>query len=101
MTEPAEKYGPYVAALLVLLAMILLVGSAVYNINQQRALDERLCEHAVQTRMSLRVTFETSRDIFKSRSDNPAAIDALFKGILRPIPPLECRDNQPVPKEDQ
>lgn len=99
MISSAKRFGPYVAALLVLAAMLLLVGSAVYNIDQQRSVDRKICESTVDNRDALRTVFETSRDIFKEDSENPALVDAIFERILAPIPPLACVGNQPVPKE--
>ena len=100
MTDPAVRYGPYAAALLVLVSMLLLVGSAAYSINQQRTLDRKLCEATVRHREGMRAVFDEASNIFEAQSENPQEVERLFERILRPIPPLECRGNQPVPKED-
>lgn len=94
-----ERYGPYLAGLAVLLAFVLFIAAAGYNIYHQRATDSALCRSNVQNRMALRLVFEQARTVFKETSENPKQVDIFFDRILQPIPPLECVGNQPVPKE--
>jgi hypothetical protein len=71
----------------------------VYVVRQSSEVDRRLCQQTVQNRDAVRATWNAARMIFLARSENDEEINSLFDEVLAPIPPLECVDNKPVPKE--
>lgn len=94
------QFGPYFAATAALLGMLLFVLAGIYTFRQQNHVDAALCQSDVRGRAALRGSWEAARILLVPTADNPAALNAFFDGILKPIPPLECVDNQPVPKEE-
>ena len=90
-------------------AFIAIIALALFNVSHSRSVDRKLCEITVENRASTRAAFEAVREAFLNnipeneppaeRAESEARIDAFIDRVLRPIPSLECIDNQPVPKE--
>lgn len=109
MIHRVHQAGPYFAAIAALAGVILFALSGVYTLRQQNHVDERLCDITIENRDSLRAAFEGVREAFLNnipknepaaeRAETEARINAFIDRVLQPIPPLECVDNQPVPKE--
>jgi hypothetical protein len=84
---------------LVAFSFLALSVAALYRLDLSNRVDRELCEQTVENREAIRATWNTARGIFLARSENDTEINALFDQVLEPIPPLECVDNKPVPKE--
>ena len=105
----SERVGPFVAAAVFAAAFIAIIVLALLNVSHSRSVDRKLCGISIENRMSTRAAFEAVRDAFLNnipeneppaeRAESEARINAFIDRVLRPIPPLECVDNQPVPKE--
>lgn len=65
----------------------------------QERTDNKLCQSNVENRAAIRSTWLAAQQLILPTSENPEAIRAFFGSVLKPIPPLRCVDNQPVPKE--
>lgn len=98
-TSASRGWLLYVAAAAALLSMIGLGVAVGYHLASQKAVDEKLCEGAVANREAIRGTWNAARELVLLTADDPKRINEFFDGVLRPIPALECIDNQPVPKE--
>lgn len=95
-----ERYGPWLATAAVALSFILFALAGLYTVVQQNYVDERLCESAVENREAVRSTWNAARELILPTAQDKEAINKFFDGVLRPIPALECVNNQPVPKEE-
>lgn len=97
----SERLAPWGAALSVGFAIFLFGLSIVYTFNHQNHTNARICQSAVDNREGLRDTWNAARTLLLA-TQTPAQrerTDEFFDGVLRPIPPLECVNNRPVPKE--
>lgn len=94
-----QTIGPYLATAAVLIAMVGFVVTLGVGLFLQERTDERLCRVNVANREAIRSTWLAARELILPTADDPEALNAFFTGVLKPIPPLECVDNQPVPKE--
>lgn len=106
-----ERFGPWLAAIGVGLAFVLFLGGGIYSVHHQRSVDQELCEITVENRDSTRSSWMAVRDVLLrtiEESDDSEAekaqdrirTNAFVDEVLRPIPPLECVNNQPVPKSE-
>lgn len=94
---------PLMAAAAAIFALIALMGGVGYAVYDQRETNLSLCQQTVENRKAIRVTWATARDFLVTGTTDPEArarTQALFNAVLRPIPPLECVNSQPVPKEE-
>lgn len=108
MSHRVERYGPWLAAIGVGLAFILFLGGGIYSVHHQRGVDQKLCEITVENRDSTRSSWnavravllrniEQSEDSEAEKAKDRIRTNAFVDEVLRPIPPLECVNNQPVP----
>lgn len=96
----AERYGPYLAAGCVMLSLLVLGWTSVNDNHHQQQVDRELCEGTVANRDAIRAAFTNARLVSLDHTEDPEAVNNIFAAILQPIPPLECVDNKPVPKEE-
>lgn len=97
-----ERFGPWMAAISVAMAFVIFALAGLYSFQQQNHVSARLCEANVINRRAIRVTWKAAEEFILIGESDPEARRAareFFAAVLRPIPPLECVDNQPVPKE--
>ena len=110
MTEPhKDRLGPWGAAAIFFFGILLFAGGSLYVFERQNNINDRICQVTVDNRASTRAAFDAVRQAFvlsipvnespQERAERIARIDAFVDAILRPIPALECVNNQPVPKE--
>lgn len=93
---------PLVVAAAAIVSLIALTGGVTYAIFDQRDTDRALCEQTVENRQAIRSTWNAARDFINSSQPDEEVrtqTNLFFDAVLRPIPPLECVGNQPVPKE--
>lgn len=105
----SERVGPWLASTAFVIGFLLIILAGLYSVRQDREVDAKLCESTIQNRASTRAAFEAVREAFLNnipeneppaeRAESEARINAFIDRVLRPIPPLECVNNQPVPKE--
>ena len=101
ISHRVERWGPWIAALAVTSAFLLFGLAGLYTFNQQNHVNARLCEGTVTNREALRAAFFSAQTAILQDTDNPALINRVFQAILQPIPPLECVNSKPVPKEER
>lgn len=105
-----SKAGPFIAAMATGAAILLFALAGLYTYRQQNYVDEKLCRSAVENRMATRgswlalqtLALQNIRESSDSEAEKQEAVErthAFVQAVLRPIPALECVDNQPVPKE--
>lgn len=103
-----ERFGPWLAAIGVGMAFVLFLGGGIYSVHHQRGVDQKLCKVTTENRDSTRASWEAVRGaLLRSveESDDSEAekarvrirYNAFIDEVLRPIPPLKCVNNQPVP----
>lgn len=97
MRTRIRTYGPYVAAIAVVLAACGFVATLGAGLLIQERTDSKLCESNVENRAAIRSTWLAAQQLILPASDNPEAIRMFFDSVLEPIPPLECVGNKPVP----
>jgi len=98
----AEQAGPWAASLALVVSFLVFALAGVYTIRQQDHVNQKLCQSTVTNRAAVRSTWLAAEELVASRTDQAQkdATRAFFQAVLRPIPPLRCVDNKPVPKED-
>lgn len=102
MTRP-NTILPYVAAAACIISLAAISGGMGYAIYDQRETNSVLCKQTVENRQAIRDTWNAARELIlqgQSEGMSRANTNAFFDAVLRPIPPLECVGNQPVPKEE-
>jgi hypothetical protein len=83
-------------------SFLTLALAGIYSVRQQNHINRELCQSTVDNRAADRVQWTTLRDLVLPTlpdRDSRLEFERLIAGVLQPIPPLECRDNKPVPKE--
>lgn len=91
------------AAASVFVALVMFTLALVYTFHQQSVVDRKLCNGTVANRAAVRDTWVAAKRLVLAGQTDPEIrkhTAAFFDAVLRPIPPLVCVDNQPVPKED-
>jgi hypothetical protein len=86
-------------AALAAVSFVALTVAALYRTDLSSRVDRELCKQTIENRDAIRATWNTAREVFIARGASEEQINALFDEVLRPIPPLTCVDNKPVPKE--
>ena len=109
MSLRPARWGPVLASIVFAAAFLGATVVLVVFIHDQQNVDEKLCQVTVTNRASTRSAFESVRTAFLNnipeneppaeRAESEARINAFIDRVLRPIPPLECVNNQPIPKE--
>lgn len=69
-----------------------------YTFHHQEAVDRRVCVSIVENRQADRAQWLAVQVELLRNGMPDEAVRALINAALRPIPPLECRNNKPVPK---
>jgi len=94
--------GPWALAGAYVVGVILLLGAMVYTFAQQEHVNQELCASTVANREADRVQWITLGRLIEPTIDTEEGRErmrALIAGVLRPIPPLECIDDKPIPRE--
>ncbi len=95
------RAGPWFAAAAFILGIFLMASAGAYTIRQQNHINHKLCQQTIDNRDGIRSTWLAAgtlvlRTVPREQREQTRAF---FREILRPIPPLQCVDNKPIPKE--
>lgn len=96
-----ERWGPYLAAVSVGVAMTVLMLAFLYSFRQQEYINRQLCQQTVDNRDGNRRTWNAARKFIVS-GDGPTdeerdrSTNEFFDAVLLTIPPLRCVGNRPV-----
>jgi hypothetical protein len=96
-----KRPGVGVSAAVFACSLALFALAAIYTLRQQENINVRLCEGTVENREAVRETWNAARVLILRRQTDGkerTLTNEFFDGVLRPIPPLECVDNKPIPK---
>jgi hypothetical protein len=86
----------------VVLGFLILVLAALYSVRQQDHVNQQLCQSTLSNREAVRTTWNAARQALlanQTSDEGRRAVNDFFDDILRVVPPLECRDSNPSPKE--
>lgn len=70
-------------------------------IHHEHEIDRKLCQSAVNNRVAVRVTWLAAEHLVitpNTTVERQERLNAFFNAVLKPIPPLECINNNPVPR---
>lgn len=101
MRRAIYERAPYFAAVGALLGILLFGFAIAYVFARQQWVDRRLCAQTVENRAAIRATWSSARVLVLRSQTDPQLVERtnqFFDSVLRPIPPLECRDNRPLPR---
>jgi len=91
--------GPWIAVAALVISFIVFGLAGIYTVRQQDHVNLKLCEATVTNRMAVRSTWNAARlFINQSQPENKEQTNKFFDAVLKPIPPLKCVDNRPVPR---